>query len=135
MIDFPKHERGPLRDQFQDPVGQLTGSFRELMDHGCIQAADVRLYPIFEGLMILTNNNPCAGCPVWSNHGPECQAFQRYNTAFQARLKQQAEALEQATTPHNIPSGPLAGLSVRQIAQQLGVSISEVRRRKAAGTL
>ncbi len=42
---------------------------------------------------------------------------------------------EQATTPHNVSSGPFMGVSIRQIAQQLGVSISEVRRRKVAGTL
>jgi len=94
---------------------------------GCIQAENEALRPMFYSLMTLTQNNPCAGCPVWTDNGPNCKAFQKHHTAFQAA--------RQATTPHNVPSGPFMGMSIRQIAQQLGVSISEVRRRKVAGTL
>lgn len=108
------------------PQGQLIGTFGQLMVAGCIQAVYRGLERMFYGLMALTGRNPCNGCPIWDNKGPGCRAFQLYHTAY----------VPAAVTPSNVPAEhPLAGLSVKQLAAQLGVSISEVRRRKANGTL
>jgi len=135
-MNFPRHERGPYRGRYLDPQGQLTGSFTQLMEAGCIQAENRELEPLFYALMLATMKNPCDGCPVWGNKGPECQAFQQYHTAYTQAIETQQQVIKEATTPSNVPAEhPLAGLSVKQIAAKLNVSISEVRRRKAAGTL
>jgi len=134
-MNFPKHERGPYRGRYVDPEGQLLGTFQQLMDAGCVQAEMPALLPLFFGLMALTNQNPCAGCPIWDNKGPECKAFQEYHSAS-ARVIATQQVIKDATTPNNVPAEhPLAGLSVKKIAEKLGISIGEVRRRKAAGTL
>ena len=131
-MNFPKHEQGPYRGRYLDPRGQLVGSFTQLMEAGCIQAENLELELVFYALMVATVRNPCDGCPVWGNKGPECKAFQQYHTAY----VETQQVIKDATTPSNVPlDHPLAGLSVKQIAAKLIVSIGEVRRRKAAGTL
>jgi hypothetical protein len=130
-IEFPIH------------LGYLRGSFRELMGAGCIQAEIPLQEPLFNMLMEATDNNPCVVCPVWTRQGPKCKAFQAYHTSYQyAIYKHAISELEKntrkakATTPSNVPNDHLlAGLSVKQIAAKLGISIGEVRRRKTAGTL
>lgn len=135
-IRFPKHERGPYRGRYIDPEGQLVGCFEELMRAGCIQAELPHMVPRFHVLMVATGKNPCNGCPVWSEKGPACKAFQKYHTAYSDAIEKHKRDFKDATTPENVGSNhPLAGLSVRRIAENLGVSLSEVRRRKANGTL
>jgi len=136
MIQFPRNERGPYRGQYVDPEGQLLGTFEQLMVAGCIQAENYELTTMFHLLMAATNRNPCAGCPVWTRKGPECGAFREYHSAYSQGVKKQEQVIKAATTPSNVPlDHPLAGLSVKQIATKLNVSIGEVRRRKASGTL
>lgn len=138
-VQFLKHERGPDRGRYIDPKGQLVGTFQQLMDAGCIQAENWEMEPLFYGLMVVTAANPCDGCPVWGAKGPGCVAFQRYHSAYHRAEECQQQVVKDvkdATTPSNVPAGhPLFGLSVKQIAEKLGVSIGEVRRRKASGTL
>ncbi len=136
MIQFPKHERGPHRGRYIDPKGQLSGTFEQLLKAGCIQAGDWYLEQLFYLLMAMTGRNPCGGCPVWLDKGPKCPAFQQYHTAYHLAEEKQQQVIKDATTPNNVPSGhEFFGLSVKQIAEKLGVSISEVRRRKVSGTL
>lgn len=136
MPRFPRHERGPYRGQYCDPEGRLTGTFDQLMAAGCLQAEVPGLLMIFRLLMVETSANPCAGCPVWNRKGPECGAFREYHSAYAQSVKKQEQVIKDATTPNNVPAEhPLAGLSIKKIAEKLGVSISEVRRRKANGTL
>lgn len=135
-VRFPKHERGPCRGHYLSPQGQLVGTFQQLMDAGCIQAEVPKLKPYFYAIMIITAGNPCDGCPVWVINGSGCTAFRQYHTAHRRAEEKQKRTVEDATTPHNVPvDHPLAGLSVKKIAEKLGVSIGEVRRRKASGTL
>jgi len=135
-VQFPKHERGPYRGRYIDPQGQLVGTFEQLMEAGCIQAENREMEPLFYALMVATKMNPCDGCPVWSNKGPGCVAFQQYHSAYQCAEEKQQQVIKDATAPSNVPSGhEFFGLSVKQIAEKLGVSIGEVRRRKARGTL
>ena len=136
QMNFPRHESGPYRGRYLDPEGHLTGSFQQLMEAGCLQAENRELEPLFYGLMIATSRNPCDGCPIWNDKGPVCKAFQLYHTAYTHAVAVAEHAVEVATTPTNVPPGnPLFGLSVKQIAAKLEISIGEVRRRKAAGTL
>jgi hypothetical protein len=89
--------------------------------------------------MKVTCSNPCNGCPTWADIGPKCGCFQQYHVAWarhQEALKVKAEADKAAVTPHNAPEGhAFADMNMKQIAEVLGVSLSEARRRKAAGTL
>lgn len=135
-IRFPKHERGLHRGCYCSPQGELLGTFQQLMDAGCIQAEASRLMLYFHAIMIATAENPCGDCPVWETNGSGCTAFRQYHSAYRRAEERQKQTVEDATTPHNVPvDHSLAGLSVRKIAKKLGVSIGEVRRRKASGTL
>jgi hypothetical protein len=135
-VQFPKHERGPYRGRYIDPVGQLAGTFEQLMEAGCIQAENRELEPLFYALMVATTRNPCDGCPIWNDKGPACAAFQQYHSAYHRAEEKQQQVIKEAMTPSNVPPGhPLFGLSVKQIAEKLGVSIGEVRRRKVSGIL
>jgi len=130
-MNFPKHETGRYRGQYVDPKGQLKASFAQLMEADCLQAGAA---PAFEYLMAATVNNPCAGCPVWCEKGPECKAFQLYHTAYSRPVKPEEQVV--VKTSSNVPpEHPLTGLSIKQIAAKLNISISEVRRRKISGTL
>lgn len=120
----------------EKPWGILAANFEQLHEAGCIQTgADldpdkwnyIEWYRLWEGLMRVSNNNPCDGCPAWK--GGKCCAFLRYHTQPE-RNRGHKNA---ATIPPGTPKHP--GLSVRQIATRLGVSISEVRRRKVRGTV
>lgn len=135
-MNFPRNERGPYRGQYVDPEGQLLGTFEQLMVAGCIQAENRELMTMFHLLMAATGRNPCAGCPIWTHKGPECGAFREYHSAYAQSVKKREQVIKVATTPSNVPlDHPLAGLSVKKIAERLQISIGEVRRRKAAGTL
>ncbi len=135
-VQFPKHERGPYRGRYIDPTGRLEGTFEQLMEAGCIQAENREMEQLFYVLMMATAKNPCDGCPIWGDKGPGCVAFQQYHSAYHRAEERQQQVVKDATTPSNVPPGhPLFGLSVKQIAAQLCISIGEVRRRKASGTL
>lgn len=127
MLQFPKHERGPYRGQYMAPVGTLSRDFDGLQLSGCIQAETEALLPLFIGLWTATRGNPCDGCPVWRDKGPACKAFQLHHTAYRDAEFRRTARIAQATQPD--------GESVAQIAKRLGISKSEVRRRKVAGTL
>ena len=133
---FPIGYKGQYRGQYLPPRGLLKATFEQAQAAGCIQAIDQK---VFDGLMKVTCNNPCNGCPQWADGGPKCGAFQQYHLAWarhQEALKNKAEADKAAVTPHNAPAGhPFAKMNMKQIAQELGVSLSEARRRRAAGTL
>jgi DNA-binding NarL/FixJ family response regulator len=63
-------------------------------------------------------------------------AFQQYHSAYHRAKEKQQQVIKDAMTPNNVPvDHSLAGLSVKKIAEKLGISIGEVRRRKANGTL
>jgi hypothetical protein len=123
------------------PVGILQATFERLHEAGCIQTladqeADViearrKHGVVFSGLMFITNQNPCDGCPEYKNG--TCQAFLKYHTqAARDENDRRVRKLE-STAPKGTEKYP--GLSVAQIADELHISKSEVRRRKAAGTL
>ena len=137
-------------------VGRLKGTFEDLHGAGCIQTlcdmyADVGDavkaggLERFSGIMLLTRLNPCDGCPngTGMNFNPgkiitrvdqiQCSAFQKFHTmAVDSQLKSK-RAIWNATTPPGTDNYP--GLSVKQIAEKLGISKNEVRRRKQVGTL
>lgn len=122
-----------MRRERETPhVGVLRGSFEELHAAGCIQTgADIhdnvdnaraRFSSLFAGLMLMTNRNICDGYPAYKNGA--CPCFQKYHT----------QAISNnATRPPGTDQHP--GLSVGQIAEKLGISKAEVRRRKIAGTI
>jgi hypothetical protein len=109
-------------------VARLTGTFAQLHAAGCIQTgadvewrvgvAEAQFGPMFRLLTYRTDGKPCDGCPAF-NSG-KCEAYQQY------------KALPPAAAPKAdyLPEHP--GMSVRQIAAKLGVSIGEVRRMKQA---
>ena len=138
MIRYPQHQ-----GQFDDPDGQLEGcTFRQMQQLGCIQAEHDSLLILFQALMAETHNNPCAGCARWVSHGPACEAFQKFHSSYRQQLQKQQKAIQKAKTPENVPEGhKYYGLTMREIAARLTdsekkvVSLSEVRRRKLAGTL
>jgi hypothetical protein len=118
------------------PVGTLNGSFEQLHKAACLQAELREQELFFYALMSATGNNVCDGCPVWEERGSACRAFQAYHSGYVDPELERASRIDHATTPNNVPfNHRFAGLSVKQIATQLGISIGEVRRRKAAGTL
>jgi hypothetical protein len=120
----------------QKPVGKLRASFKELFEAGCIQTggdshgslevATGTFSLRFIALMLLTENNPCDGCPVFQ--GGSCRAYKRYHTGpTNQRIQNQARIKAATTAP--------GGKSVRQLAKELNISINEVRRRKHRGEL
>jgi hypothetical protein len=77
---------------------------------------------IFATLTRFGHGNICNGCP----HVLGCKAFRKLNASA-------PPAIVDPHTPSNSDKYP--GMSVKQIAAKLGVSMSEVRRRKHAGSL
>ena len=135
-------------------VGRLNGTFEELHAAGCIQTgADVHpdladalknFGSMFLMLLGLCGNNPCDGCPnagafTFKHDRPtridevECKAFQAYHSMALSDATTRRTRLEAATSPPGTNMYP--GMSVAQIAKELGVSKSEVRRRKQAGLI
>lgn len=117
-------------------MGKLSDSFFDLHAAGCIQTgADVHSDPkvassrhggMFAAIYGLTHGNPCAGCPAFN--GGRCKAYQAHHEdARRVPIKVDPKI------PSNSDNYP--GMSVKQIAEKLGVSMSEVRRRKLTGTL
>lgn len=129
---FPKHEQGPQRGGYLPSSGQvdeLLVTFDQAHESGCIQAVHG---PPFWALMIATNLDPCNDCPVWKEDGPACKTFQMYHTAYAHVKESQEEAVKKATTPPAVQGHPeFTGLTTKQIAEKLGISKNEVRRRKA----
>ena len=119
------------------PVGTLGGNFVELRVAGCIHCAGPELLcsPTFNFLMVVTNGNPCNGCPQWQTIGEKCTAYQLYHTEPQTKKLTGKQRIEEATKPGTKNGENYAGMSVAQIAAELGVSKSEVRRRKLGGVL
>lgn len=95
---------------------------------GCIHDPTV-----FRHLYRVTEGNPCGTCEqVYTAEG--CVPFMQYHTDTKAKLRVLQK--REPTVPHNVlPGHPYAGMTIREIAAKLGVSIAEVRRRKFAGTL
>lgn len=130
-------------------VGRLNGSFSELHAAGCIQTgadscpelseAIKEFGTLFAMLQIATGGNVCDGCPKADWNRPtrieqvQCKAFQKYHSMARYEHAKRKIQLESATSPPGTDQFP--GLSVAQIADRLGVSKSEVRRRKQAGTI
>jgi len=134
-------------------VGQLRATFDELHSMGCIQTgADV--YPIlaeaqdkfgiwFYQLGLLTCGNLCDGCPQAGAidyvsrptkiEDVKCKAFHRFHSMATDRQREKAQAANQATKAPGTDRYP--GMSVKQIAEKLGISKNEVRRRKRDGLL
>jgi len=121
----------------------LKARFSELFENGCIQTgADTynngdeaikKMGIMFQALWVGTDRNPCKECPVEKE---KCLAYRRFNTEHQEKIRKQlaeAERRKNATKAPGTDSFP--GLSVKQIAEKLNVSKSEVRRRKLAGTI
>jgi len=113
----------------------LVAPFASLHQLGCIQtgadvhenvfAAAKKFGPLYAALYQATHGNPCCGCPGFNNG--KCRAYLAFNTDAQRPTKLPA------TVASNSDKYP--GMSVKQIAAKLGVSMSEVRRRKHAGSL
>lgn len=132
---FPK-ERKYHQERYLPPKGKLANEFESLMDAGCIQAENEGLRVIFGLLMVETNMNPCNGCPVWEQRGPQCKAFQLHHSAYRAWKTAHDEQIHTAVSPQNAPAGHrFEGKNMKQIAEALSISLSEARRRKQAGTL
>lgn len=106
------------------PAGRLESTKAALAAAGCLQAGP-HYFHVFQA----THGNPCATCAGFD--AGNCPAFARYHTGAVRWLQRQ-----QPTVPHNVrPGHPLDGLSVRKLAERLGVSVAEVRRRKREGRL
>jgi len=133
---FPKGTRGIKHRGYLPPKGALLAAFEQAMEAGCIQAEMDSLRGMYAAIMVWTNCNPCCGCPEWDRIGPKCGCFQKHHTAYRDVLKQNKARVEETTSPSSAGL-PLqfTGLTTKQIAEKLGVSKNEVRRRKAAGTL
>lgn len=131
---FQKFDRGPQHGQYKSPVGHLLATFDQAHEAGCLQAEMLTGCSYFGMLMVSTRLNPCDGCPVWKEDGPACGTFQMYHTAYAYAKESQEEAIKKATTPPVVQGHPeFIGLTTKQIAEKLGISKNEVRRRKAAG--
>lgn len=122
------------------PFGLLVGTFDELRAAGCIQTGcdtDADKYDeaswrlLFDALMTETRRNPCDGCPVW--HKGQCKAYVQFNTRMIRAATEARERLAGATEAPGTAQFP--SLSVKQIADKLNISKSEVRRRKLHGEL
>jgi hypothetical protein len=111
------------------PAGILDAEFDQLKAAGCVQCEHEDLRPMFIGLIQATKGNVCDGCPAYK--GGTCPAFKQYHTGAPRTVVSMPPPKKE-----NVPEDhPLAGLSVKQIAAKLNISIGEVRRRKMAGTL
>jgi hypothetical protein len=115
--------------------GKLEATFTQLFEAGCIQTgsdycdtvdeAEKRHARMFAAIFNATDYNPCDGCPI---NYKECEAFHKYHTFAKHQVTTREERIRKATTP---PSGE----SVAQMAQRLGISKNEVRRRKHKGEI
>ena len=117
------------------PVGCLRCDFDGLKKAGCIQCETDDLKPMFFALMMATLWNPCYGCPVWRDKGDQCEAFRRFHSAWHDKQLERDRRIVSATGPCQKNGEKWEGYSVAKIAEELGLSKSEVRRRKVAGTL
>ena len=139
---YPKRKKDLGLSFGEAPSGQLTGTFEQLFEAGCIQTgADVHQtslaaaaagFPlILAAIQTSSGGNACDGCPAY--RGGQCKAFQQYHTsAIEARIASKMN-LQNSTCALGTKKYP--GKSISQIAELLGVSKSEVRRRKLAGEI
>ena len=129
---YPKIKQGPNRGEYEPPQGRLTATYVELQTAGCIQAKAGADY--FLRIMAGTYCNPCNGCPIWTQDGPDCKAFQAYHTDWQIRKRDHQKELEAATKPNNSEVSPeFQGLNLKQIAAKVGVSLNKARQLKREG--
>ena len=138
----PRHRKKLVVD------GILHATLEQAFESGCIQAGgdpsgdQQTLVPqaqMYSMLMAVTLRNPCQQCPLItmrhydSFRQVECKCFRQYHSmCIEAQRKGEASIIN-ATTPPGTRTYP--GLSIAQIAEKLGVSKSEVRRRKAVGEI
>jgi len=142
----PKRQHG-RREKFA-PKGQLVAYFDQLYELGCIQAgsdmetldeAQQKLMVMYNGLYMATGGNPCDGCAkLWNTSSiheamQECKAFAQKHTMAREHRVGRENNQKSATRPEGTDQYP--GMSVAEIAQKLGISKSEVRRRKQAGVI
>ena len=126
------------------PEGRILGTFEMLHRAHCIQTgwdqheelndAEHHFGEMFRALMLETEGNICKGCPVLNDGA--CKAYQTFHSqAISDRKAEQMRREERlnATKPPGTDKYP--GMSIRQIANELGISKGEVRRRKQAGIL
>lgn len=109
----------------------LMGSFEKLFQDGCImtgadkeqmlQEAKKKYARTFYELMVATNCMPCERCPMKMT---ECSAYKRNNVKALIKKK-----------PPQVGTEKYPNMTVKQIAELLGISKNEVRRRKHEGTL
>lgn len=133
--------RGKWQKTPEVPQGALKGSRQQLLAAGCIQAEVDERY--LSGLLVATGGNPCDGCPKWESSRGQCLAAKRFHTGLiaaeqarqEAAMRNEQRILDARTAGTKNSSGRFVGLTVRQIAGELGVSQSEVRRLKVAGKL
>lgn len=128
-------------------MGILRGTFDQLWKAGCIQTGNdgqkgddepkrvAGFRDRWPGLMQLCNFDPCTtGCPEFRDG--KCKAYQQYHTQYQEEQRKEQQRRERSKDATRAPgTAQFPGLSVKQIADQLGISKNEVRRRKQAGTL
>lgn len=119
----------------QAPAGRLTPDFDGLRDAGCMQCESNDLRPMFGGLWAATSGNPCDGCPKWDSAGDQCPAFRKFHSAWREQQLARDRRIVEATGPCQKNGERWEGYSVAEIASELKISKSEVRRRKVAGTL
>jgi len=89
---FPKYAGKGRFQGFYPPIGCLEAVPDEAMKAGCIQAENENMLQLYTALMAATGLNPCNGCPVWQEHGPECYCFQMYHTAFWQLIQKSKQA-------------------------------------------
>jgi hypothetical protein len=133
---FPRSKKRFEDGRYLPPTGTISADFDQLKADGCIQAETDSLRDLFSMLMSMSGRNPCDGCPVWGRKGPGCIAFQNHHSAYISWKKAHDEEIRANGTPKNAPDDhKFAGMNMKQIAAELGISLGEARRRKMEGTL
>lgn len=102
-------------------VPDIKFTIEEYADSGCFQFEN---FGIGLGLYSLTDGHICNGCPKYE--GGRCSSFK---TMMNDR-SEESTAQVGSIFPDSLPNKSKPYETVRQEAERLGVSISEVRRRR-----
>lgn len=70
---------------------------------------------------------------MWDMKGKGCKPYQLYHSEARQEAFNRQQRIEAAIKPNN--SGLFEGKSMKQIAKELSISLSEARRRKQRGEL